>query len=523
MLHLFTYFILVLPSISSLDNDCWSYGACLQSVMIDQVPSEDPLSCEKFCQAKPDCSWFTYYEDHGVCVALTECVKVQQMPRTISGNSKCTAQLECNLNGKCTGVLQSVTQAENPENCQVICQSLRNCTWFTYDSASQTCFALQDCVTLNEDCLTCTSGEAKCPINPRNVRLLTGGGMPVSNIEFDENSYFEALDLESMTQEMPKLCTPIPPTPKSIRGAVGVAAQAQFDLETPMVCGGVQYDDVSNNCWVLYKDSNSWNSSIYEWIEAPGMLKPRAHAASVKVLEAGMTSEWNWWVSGGFDQVRKPLRSSEIRWSNGTWGSGPRLPRAVYGHCVIQISRQKSVLMGGYPTSENYLFDWETQVWSSFPSNTKSRYYHGCAILRNNIEGSEYPYDIVVLGGKSTIDNEILATTEIYKSDLGKWEMGPDFFSPIYGSILVNFDSDTILSIGGATEEGGENTALIGSLSKANLAEWTRFGYTQLSRSAHVAFIVPKASVFCEGDEYFDSIQEDLLTDEELIEEMELQ
>ena len=167
MFHLFT--ILFLPSIFAslnLDNDCWSYGACLQSVMIDQMASKDPKTCETFCQSKPDCSWFTYYEDYGVCVALTECVKVDQIRNTISGNSKCTSNLECNLTGRCTGVLESVSQAESVESCHQIClgQDSR-CQWFTYDSDSKSCFSLQDCVALDENCLTCTSGQANCPLN----------------------------------------------------------------------------------------------------------------------------------------------------------------------------------------------------------------------------------------------------------------------------------------------------------------------------------------------------------------------
>ena len=137
------------------------------------------------------------------------------------------------------------------------------------------------------------------------------------------------------------------------------------------------------------------------------------------------------------------------------------------------------------------------------------------------IEGSEYPNDIVVLGGKSSIDNEILFTTEIYKSDLGKWEIGPDYPSPIYGSILVNYDSDTILSIGGSTVEGGGYVRQIKALAKTKLNMWDYFGDTRLARSAHVAFIVPQETVLCEGD--VGHFYDEFLPDEELIEEMDLQ
>jgi len=89
------------------------------------------------------------------------------------------------------------------------------------------------------------------------------------------------------------------------------------------------------------------------------MLEARAFAASVKVLEAGMTSEYNWWVSGGLDLKMKPLKSSEIRWLNGSWTAGPQLPQATHGHCVVQIQRQKSVLIGD---GGNFIFDWTTWV-----------------------------------------------------------------------------------------------------------------------------------------------------------------
>ena len=75
-----------------------------------------------------------------------------------------------------------------------------------------------------------------------------------------------------------------------------------------------------------------------------------------------MTSDYNWWVSGGLDKDENPLKTSEVRWLNGTWTPGPVLPTKVYGHCVTQIQRQKSVLIGGYPSHDNYIYDWITKV-----------------------------------------------------------------------------------------------------------------------------------------------------------------
>ena len=84
------------------------------------------------------------------------------------------------------------------------------------------------------------------------------------------------------------------------------------------------------------------------------------------LLDLGLTSEYIWWVSGGIDENENPLQNSEIRWSNGTWAPGPLLPTKIYGHCVVQIQRKKSIVIGGYPFHDNYIYNWETKVSSKY-------------------------------------------------------------------------------------------------------------------------------------------------------------
>ena len=108
-------------------EDCWTKGACLQSVMIDSTGVESATACENFCGTLSDCSWFTFYADQGLCTALTQCIELSDtIPNTISGNSKCNGEPNCDLMGRCTGVLVSVATAETPEACQQICQSLNS-------------------------------------------------------------------------------------------------------------------------------------------------------------------------------------------------------------------------------------------------------------------------------------------------------------------------------------------------------------------------------------------------------------
>ena len=94
-----------------------------QSVMVNELTANDPLMCENACKNQNDCVWFTYYSNEGLCVLLDECVLLKNVPGTISGRSKCGGLPECNLIGRCTGVLLNVAKAETPDACLEICQS----------------------------------------------------------------------------------------------------------------------------------------------------------------------------------------------------------------------------------------------------------------------------------------------------------------------------------------------------------------------------------------------------------------
>ena len=46
-------------------EDCWTNGACLESVMTNQILAESTFACEDLCRQSPDCVWFTHYLDKG--------------------------------------------------------------------------------------------------------------------------------------------------------------------------------------------------------------------------------------------------------------------------------------------------------------------------------------------------------------------------------------------------------------------------------------------------------------------------
>ena len=130
------------------------------------------------------------------------------------------------------------------------------------------------------------------------------------------------------------------------------------------------------------------------------------------------------------------------------------------------------------------------------------RYYQGCGTIRNTNLDSTYPNDLIVLGGLSTTEDtsDVLASVEIYRSEGSAWVDGPTFPTPIYGSTVVQYNSDTIIVVGGAMEYAGLPSDRIYSFSRSTQSEFVYLGETIQSRFAHVSILVPKNFVYCRGD-----------------------
>jgi hypothetical protein len=147
------------------------------------------------------------------------------------------------------------------------------------------------------------------------------------------------------------------------------------------------------------------------------------------------------------------------------------------------------------------------------------RLYYGCGLLRNNIVGAMYSSDIIVAGGmNSEAERMALDLVEVYNSATGQWEEGPALPRPLFGLVVVQHSSDIILAIGGGNNDQNENLNLIYSLSNNDLSGWKVFENQGFSpRFAHVAFVVPKIAVLCDGDEIFDVEYDQMPDDKELI------
>ena len=89
-----------------------------------------------------------------------------------------------------------------------------------------------------------------------------------------------------------------------------------------MVCGGFSFDSLNelSSCFSL--DGSAW-------VEEASM-------SSVRLFFAASQSDRGWMVSGGEDQNKNLLSSTEF-YQFGSWKMGPSLPDQVHVHCQVNI------------------------------------------------------------------------------------------------------------------------------------------------------------------------------------------
>ena len=71
----------------------------------------------------------------------------------------------CFVEGECQGGTTTGISIVNEINeCLAFCDSVVDCSYFTYEAAGQICVAYSDCPEVSsETCLDCISGDAICP------------------------------------------------------------------------------------------------------------------------------------------------------------------------------------------------------------------------------------------------------------------------------------------------------------------------------------------------------------------------
>ncbi len=60
------------------------------------------------------------------------------------------------------GTIHDSVQVNSKEECLLLCKGDPKCIWFTHFPASESCFLLTDCSSIDETCTECLSGEFSC-------------------------------------------------------------------------------------------------------------------------------------------------------------------------------------------------------------------------------------------------------------------------------------------------------------------------------------------------------------------------
>lgn len=72
----------------------------------------------------------------------------------------------CWVQGECNGIVDFIDEQPSAIDCLLLCNSTFGCRWFTYHLPSSECLLYLNCLTIDESCEDCISGERRCINEP---------------------------------------------------------------------------------------------------------------------------------------------------------------------------------------------------------------------------------------------------------------------------------------------------------------------------------------------------------------------
>ena len=198
----------------------------------------------------------------------------------------------------------------------------------------------------------------------------------------------QVIDVSSSTS-----CGNLPSYPYSMYLAAGGVIN-----NTPIICGGrisSGFPTQQESCYRFNENSNSWN------LHCTMTSRRSIHAATV--------INDTLFISGGVDGILK-LASTEFIHADGTVTSGPNLPEARNGHCMVTLHDSKVIIIGAnYPSSlyKNVLvFDPADNSYTTRPSMSYERRNSACTLFHSDLHNGR-PVVLAAGGWKQ-------ATAEVY-------------------------------------------------------------------------------------------------------------
>jgi hypothetical protein len=209
----------------------------------------------------------------------------------------------------------------------------------------------------------------------------------------------QVIDVSSSTS-----CANLPSYPYSMWGAAGGVIN-----NTPIICGGrisSGFPTQQESCYRFNENSNSWN------LHCTMTSRRSIHAATV--MKDAL------FISGGFDGSSNRLASTEFIHANGSVTSGPNLPVARHGHCMVTLHDSKVIIIGAnYPTSlyKNVLvFDPADNSYTTRPSMSYERRNSACTLFHSDLHNGR-PV-VLAAGGIGQTTAEVYD----YTTNSNQWE-----------------------------------------------------------------------------------------------------
>ena len=133
--------------------------------------------------------------------------------------------------------------------------------------------------------------------------------------------------------------------------------------DTPVICGGYSYSKYAyeSACYYHNKITNVWMLL--------GNLNKARSEFGFAPLDGGF------WVTGG--HAPSLTTTTEIIHLNGTISMGTPLPTARAGHCMVTLSKDEILIIGGYPPSNNkktIFYNKYSKIYTNGPTLNYDRY-----------------------------------------------------------------------------------------------------------------------------------------------------
>jgi N-acetylneuraminic acid mutarotase len=250
----------------------------------------------------------------------------------------------------------------------------------------------------------------------------------------------------------------------------------------PIICGGVENDAHSNNCYSL--ENNVWVSSA-------SMNSVRVTAAAAQLQDGKIL------VTGG-DDGSYSLKSAEMLTEEGWESNIQSLPVTIQGHCMVTVNSTTVMVIGGYQTDtisgKTFYFTFGEESWTEGPQLKNERIDHSCGKIKRNKESQEM--SIIVAGG---YDGSFLSSVEILHEGSNEWQTGPELPFGMNESQMVEDQNGGVVLIGGYSSSSFSNLDTLYQLPHGGQdAVWTKMEQKmQAVRRDHSAFLIPDNLIDC--------------------------